>query len=156
MNLLYLPAVLLTILLILGGCNTRQTTEGSVTLLFKHARILGPEDPLPRMLREFESRHPRIRVKSESLPWSTDEQHHFFVINLEGGNPGIDVLMLDVIWVPEFARAGWLLDLTPFLPADALAPHFPPGGRGGNLSESHLGASLDHERGAALLSGGPS
>lgn len=74
MNLLYPPAVLLTILLILGGCNTRQTTEGSVTLLFKHARILGPEDPLPRMLREFESRHPRIRVKSESLPWSTDEQ----------------------------------------------------------------------------------
>src|SRR2546422_3527141 len=25
------------------------------------------------------------------------------------------VMMLDVIWVPEFARAGWLLDLTPGL-----------------------------------------
>jgi multiple sugar transport system substrate-binding protein len=30
-----------------------------------------------------------------------------------------------VIWVPEFARAGWLLDLTPFLAPDELAPHFP-------------------------------
>jgi multiple sugar transport system substrate-binding protein len=64
-------------------------------------------------------------VKSESLPWSTDEQHQFYVINLEGGSPGFDVMMLDVIWVPEFARAAWLLDLTPFLAPDELAPHFP-------------------------------
>ena len=43
----------------------------------------------------------------------SDEQHQFFVINLEGGSPGFDVMMLDCIWVPEFARAGWLADLTP-------------------------------------------
>ncbi len=64
-------------------------------------------------------------MKSESLPWSTDEQHQFYVVNLEGGRPGFDVFMLDVIWVPEFAHAGWLLDLTPFLSAGELAPHFP-------------------------------
>jgi len=46
-------------------------------------------------------------------------------VNLEGGRPGFDVFMLDVIWVPEFAYAGWLLDLTPFLPGDEPAPHFP-------------------------------
>jgi hypothetical protein len=56
--------------------------------VFKHARILGPSDPLPGLLREFEARHPGIRVTSEALPWSTDEQHQFYVINLEGGNPG--------------------------------------------------------------------
>ncbi len=33
--------------------------------------------------------------------------------------------MLDVIWVPEFARAGWLLDLTPHLEPGELAPYFP-------------------------------
>ena len=64
-------------------------------------------------------------MKSESLPWSTDEQHQFYVINLEGGGPAFDVMMLDVIWVPEFARAGWLLDLTAFLPPAELAAHFP-------------------------------
>jgi multiple sugar transport system substrate-binding protein len=37
----------------------------------------------------------------------------------------VDVLMLDVIWVPEFAHAGWLLDLTPFLTPSELTPHFP-------------------------------
>jgi len=92
--------------------------------VFKHARILGPADPLPQLLREFEIRHPGIRVKSEALPWSTDEQHQFYVVNLEGGRPGVDVFMLDVIWVPEFARAGWLLDLTPFLSPGELTPHF--------------------------------
>ena len=34
-------------------------------------------------------------------------------------------MMLDVIWVPEFARAGWLLDLSPWVTRDELAPHFP-------------------------------
>ncbi len=64
-------------------------------------------------------------MKSESLPWSTDEQHQFYVINLDGGGPAFDVMMLDVIWVPEFARAGWLLDLTASLPPAELAAHFP-------------------------------
>lgn len=64
-------------------------------------------------------------MKSEALPWSADEQHQFYVINLEGGRPGFDVMMLDVIWVPEFARAGWLLDLSRRVPPEELAPHFP-------------------------------
>jgi multiple sugar transport system substrate-binding protein len=33
-------------------------------------------------------------------------------------------MMLDVIWVPEFARAGWILDLTPFVPAAERDAHF--------------------------------
>ena len=72
---------------------------------------------MPALLAEFEARHPGIRVKAEALPWSSDEQRQFLVINLEGGNPGFDVMMLDCIWVPEFARAGWLLDLTGALAA---------------------------------------
>jgi multiple sugar transport system substrate-binding protein len=96
-----------------------------VTLVFKHAKILGPSDPLPRLLRDFEASHPGVRVQSEAIPWNADEQHQFYVVNLEGGNPGFDVLMLDVIWVPEFARAGWLLDLAGAVPSAEVAAHFP-------------------------------
>jgi multiple sugar transport system substrate-binding protein len=107
-----------------AGCGERPA-RGPVTLVFKHAKILGPSDPVAGLLREFESLHPGVRVRSESLPWNSDEQHQFYVVNLEGGNPGVDVLMLDVIWVPEFVRAGWLLDLTPFVGPPDLAPYFP-------------------------------
>ena len=116
-------AVLL-FLLALGGCVQGQDS-GPVTLVFKYARILGNADPLPELLREFEASHPGVRVKGEALPWASDDQHQFYVINLEGRSPGFDVMMLDCIWVPEFARAGWLLDLTSYLGPDELAPYFP-------------------------------
>jgi multiple sugar transport system substrate-binding protein len=109
----------------LGGCADRGPASGGVTIVFKHAKILGPVDPMPALLTEFERRHPGVRVKAEALTWSSDEQRQFLVINLEGGNPGFDVMMLDCIWVPEFARAGWLLDLTPALAPGEMEAHFP-------------------------------
>jgi multiple sugar transport system substrate-binding protein len=121
------PVVLLLLALSLagGGCGDRAATGAPVTLVFKHAKILGPADPVPGLLRRFEADHPGVRVVSEALTWSSDEQHQFYVINLEGGSPPFDVMMLDVIWVPEFARAGWILDLTPFVPPAEIDAHFP-------------------------------
>ena len=118
-------ALLAVVLASAAACGPAAAPAGPVTLVFKHARILGPANPVPRLLAEFEAQHPGVHVRAEALPWNADEQRQFFVINLEGGRPGFDVMMLDVIWVPEFARAGWLLDLTPHLAPDELAPHFP-------------------------------
>jgi multiple sugar transport system substrate-binding protein len=118
-------AVSLGFVLVLAGCTERGAASGPVTVVFKHAKLLGPVDPMPQLLAEFQSAHPGIRVKAEALPWSSDEQRQFLVINLEGGNPGFDAMMLDCIWVPEFARAGWLLDLTARLAPGELDAHFP-------------------------------
>jgi multiple sugar transport system substrate-binding protein len=107
-----------------AGCEHAGPDAGPARLVFKHARILGPDNPIPELLREFEARHPGVRVTSEVLPWNADEQHQFYVINLEGGRAGFDVIMMDVIWVPEFARAGWLLDLDPWFPAAERADFF--------------------------------
>jgi multiple sugar transport system substrate-binding protein len=118
-----------TVLVVLAaltlGCAERGDIAGPVRLVFKHAKILGPADPIPGLLRAFEQRHPGVTVQSEPLTWTSDEQHQFYVINLEGASPTFDVLMLDVIWVPEFARAGWLLDLSSWVTPEELAPHFP-------------------------------
>jgi multiple sugar transport system substrate-binding protein len=112
-------------LLALTGCAERPAPPGPVTLVFKHAKILGPMDPVPGLIAEFEAAHPGVRVKAETLPWSSDEQRQFLVINLEGGRPGFDVMMLDCIWVPEFARAGWLADLSAAVGRDELNAYFP-------------------------------
>src|ERR1051325_1255482 len=98
---------------------------GGVTITFKHAHIFGFADPIPALIREFETAHPGVRVKNETLPTSSDDQHQVYVINLEGRSAGFDVMMLDIIWVSEFARAGWLLDLTDQVSADDLAAYFP-------------------------------
>jgi multiple sugar transport system substrate-binding protein len=34
---------------------------------------------------------------------------------LESGSADFDVFALDLIWVPEFRRAGWLHELTPYV-----------------------------------------
>jgi trehalose/maltose transport system substrate-binding protein len=117
--------LLATCLLAPAGCRAPQQTQGPITLVLKHAKILGPVDPIPRLLEEFEAEHPGVRIKAEVLPWSSDEQRQFLVINLEGGRPGFDLMMLDCIWVPEFARAGWILDLTEGTSRDELSAHFP-------------------------------
>src|SRR2546422_5993369 len=41
--------------------------------VFKYARILGPADPVPELLREFEAAHPNVRVRGEALPWRSEE-----------------------------------------------------------------------------------
>ena len=123
---LHRVALLLVVVWLATGCGRGGAErDGTATLVFKHAKILGPSDPVPGLLREFERRHPGVRVQAESMSWNSDDQHQFFVINLEGRGAGFDVMMLDVVWVAEFARAGWLLDLSPWVPAAELAPHFP-------------------------------
>ena len=142
---------ILLLALIAGGCGERSGAGAPVTLVFKHAKILGPADPVPGLLRRFEAEHPGVRVKSEALTWSSDEQHQFYVINLEGGSPPFDVMMLDVIWVPEFARAGWILDLTPSVAPGRARRPLPERDRARAAGRSALGAALVHERGPALL-----
>ena len=118
-----LPLAAVALLVVAWACRTPVAPSSAI--VFKHARILGNADPIPGLLREFEAAHPGVRVRSEALPWASDDQHQLYVINLEGGSAGFDVMMLDCIWVPEFARAGWLLDLTAEVSAEELRAHFP-------------------------------
>ncbi|MBN2199211.1 MAG: ABC transporter substrate-binding protein [Candidatus Aminicenantes bacterium] len=98
--------------------------DGEV-VVFKHGKIAGDPAPFNRLLDEFEARNPGIAVRDEILPASTDEQHQFYVVNLEGKSSDFDVLSMDVIWVPEFARAGWLADLTELVGPEEREDFFP-------------------------------
>jgi len=104
-----LPAVLL---LACGGEEARDAgVQGAGTVVFKHFKVPGGGEPLERLLRRFEAENPGVRVVNETLPASSDRQHQFYVTNLEAGSSDFDVFALDVIWVPEFRRAGWLAEV---------------------------------------------
>jgi trehalose/maltose transport system substrate-binding protein len=105
------------------GCARQGATQAGsrVTIVFKHAKYPQSEY-LQQLIERFEAEEPKIHVREEILPSDTDQQHQFYVINLEGGSRDFDVMDMDIIWVPEFSRAGWLVDLTASISPAELSP----------------------------------
>src|SRR5262245_33405866 len=108
-------ALLVVVVALVAGCSGRPAAQEPITLVFKHAKILGPAAPVRGLVNDVAPRDPCVRVTAVSLSCSPDHQHQFCVINLEGRGAACDVMMLDVVWVAEFARAGWLLALSPWV-----------------------------------------
>jgi multiple sugar transport system substrate-binding protein len=112
---------------ILTGCareGSMTEEEGGAKIVFVHFKVPSPE-ALSGLIEAFERQNPGVKVIEEILPTSTDQQHQFYVTALEGRSASFDVFALDVIWIQEFARAGWLLNLTPGLGAKGLAGFLP-------------------------------
>jgi multiple sugar transport system substrate-binding protein len=115
----------LCLTLSLYGCARQDGREdGKVTVVFKHGKIAGDPQAFAEVIEQFERQNPDVRIKDETLPATTDQQHQFYVINLEGESSDFDVFSMDVIWVPELARAGWLRDLTHMLPRERRSEFF--------------------------------
>jgi multiple sugar transport system substrate-binding protein len=111
----------------LAGCareGAMKDAEGEMKLVFTHFKVPSPE-VLSGLIEAFERQNPGVKVVEEVLPASTDQQHQFYATAIEGRSAAFDVFALDVIWIQEFARAGWLLDLTPRLGANRLAGFLP-------------------------------
>src|SRR6476660_7041667 len=70
-----------------------------------------------RLLDRFNRTHPNIPVRLVEGPGSTDTREDMYSTAFLGGAGGYDIVYCDVVWVPKFAAAGWLLDLTTRLPA---------------------------------------
>ena len=119
-------AGLFPFILLAAGCVEKgNDRDRANVVVFKHGKIAGDPARFRELLDRFEKANPGITVRDEMLPASTDEQHQFYVINLEGKSADFDVLSMDVIWVPEFARAGWLRDLSRLLPVKERGEFFP-------------------------------
>jgi multiple sugar transport system substrate-binding protein len=117
---------ILSVVFSLGGCSEPTSApDQGIMLVLKHSKLFGDPEPFDRLLARFEQTHPGVQVKREILPSSSDEQHQFYAINLQAKSADFDVFALDVIWVAEFARAGWLRDLSHRLPPEARSAFFP-------------------------------
>jgi len=101
-----------------------SSSAASTTLVLKHSKLFGDPTAFEQLLAKFESEHPGVRVRAETLPATSDEQHLFYATNLAAGAADFDVFALDVIWVAEFARAGWLRDLSHLLPQQERSAFF--------------------------------
>lgn len=83
----------------------------SLTTITMTAGAVGKElEVLYAQLNEFMKQNPDIVVTVIPMPNSSTERHDLYVTYLAAGESDPDVLMLDVIWPPEFAP--YLEDLT--------------------------------------------
>lgn len=83
----------------------------SVTTITMTAGGVGKElEVLYAQLKDFMKQNPDIVVTVIPMPDSSTERHDLYVTYLAAGESDPDVLMLDVIWPPEFAP--FLEDLT--------------------------------------------
>ncbi|MCC2640004.1 MAG: putative ABC-type sugar transport system, periplasmic binding component [Nitrospira sp.] len=69
-------------------------------------------------IAQFTKAHPYISVLRELAPHSSTAYHDLLTQKLKNRDATLDVFFMDVIWVPEFAAAGWASPLDHrFVPA---------------------------------------
>ncbi len=104
---------------VLGGCSRKRAGKPG-RIVFKHQPLWGDPGPFRELLARFISAHPGCELVTEALPSSSDLAHQYFLTALEGGAGDFDVFVMDVVWVAELARAGWLVDLSDTHPPASL------------------------------------
>jgi ABC-type glycerol-3-phosphate transport system substrate-binding protein len=108
------PGACLALLLALGCAPAPSGGPAVVTL---PVSVLGAEGQVLRgQLARFAKERPDIRVVQRPTPDAADQRHQLYVQWLNAGASEPDILQLDVVWTPEFAAAGWILDLDRFRP----------------------------------------
>ena len=104
-------------LLVVAGYALACGPHDATTRLTFSGSALGPEgDVVRRQLARFAEPRPGVRVELQVTPDSADQRHQLYVQWLNAHAPTPDVLQLDVIWMSEFAAAGWILPLDAFEP----------------------------------------
>ncbi|MGB9678756.1 MAG: ABC transporter substrate-binding protein [Thermoanaerobacteraceae bacterium] len=105
---------------LIAGCSSNPQSSSSdktttanksepVTITYSSGKDSTPATQ--KLIEAFEAKYPNIKVKFQELPSSTDDQHNSYVTALSAGDSSIDIMAMDIIWVPEFAAADWLLPL---------------------------------------------
>ena len=107
-------AVLGTVLLACSSCSRRAApTDELVFVGWK------PDQPAAwnEAVRRFEASHPDVHVRREIGPTSASAFHDLVTQKLKNHDPTIDVYLMDVVWLAEFAAAGWARRLDDDFPA---------------------------------------
>lgn len=79
------------------------------------------------VLRRFHAEHPGIQVRRQIGPHSSTAFHDLLTQKLKNRSAEVDVFLMDVIWPPEFASAGWALALDERFSKEERDQFFPAG-----------------------------
>jgi len=66
----------------------------------------------------FHQENPDIKIEREIGPHSSTAFHDILTQKLKNKSSDVDVFFMDVIWPPEFAAAGWAMELDDMFTAE--------------------------------------
>lgn len=87
------------------------------------------------LVKDFEAQNPGIRLEIIEGPNATNLIEDLYTSAFLLGNSPYDLVNMDVIWVPKFAAAGWLMDLTDNFSKQELANFSPQDLEGGRYQD---------------------
>ncbi|HNW87102.1 MAG TPA: ABC transporter substrate-binding protein [Candidatus Limiplasma sp.] len=116
-----LLAVIFAAVLILSTCTFASAETIELTFAFDQ----GVGEPTLKLLEQFNASQSDIHVNSYVLPQDANNLHDDFVNKMIAGDTSVDVMALDVVFVSEFASAGWLMPLNDAFDATAQADYIP-------------------------------
>jgi len=142
----------LTLMFSLAGCGSKAAApttdqpkqDEKVTITFWHTYSTdGPENKALNevVVPAFQAKHPNITVKAQVMPY--DGLHDNLVTAVSGGALP-DVMRMDIIWTPEFAKLGALVQVDNLPGFSDIKSQVFPGPLSTNLYKGHYyGVPLD-------------
>lgn len=109
------------------GADRPTSAPGRTRIVFVHQPLWGEPTAFRALLAAFSAANPDIELATQTIPTGSDLAHQYFLTALEGRSQELDVLVVDVVWVAEFARAGWIADLSEYFPPERIREEFLPG-----------------------------
>lgn len=77
------------------------------------------------VVQRFEEQHSNIRVNLIEGPNATNLIEDLYTSSFLLGDSPYDLIAMDVVWLPKFAAANWLIDLTDRIPEEELSDFLP-------------------------------
>lgn len=119
---------------IIGISTVAWSQEEPVTITFLVRAVEAQQ--LQLLADEFERQHPNIKIDMVEGPNAADNVENLYTTSFLLGDSPYDLVYSDVVWIPKFAAAGWLQDLSDrvsdeelnnFLAADVAAGRYQGG-----------------------------
>src|SRR5215210_8455643 len=95
-----------------GGANAEKATKAKASGNVTWCIGKDTSGAFGTVIDNFNKANPKAKVKLLELPEDAGEQRRLQIQRLQAKSTECDVLGMDVIWTPEYAGQGWLLDVS--------------------------------------------
>ncbi len=101
-------ALVVTTGALLFGAYVRAQQPVTISFLLRAVEA----DQMRGLADQFMAENPDIRIEMVRGPNAADAVENLYTTSFLLGDSPYDILFSDVVWIPKFAAAGWLMDLS--------------------------------------------